>query len=475
MSTEAVASADAGADELSTRAHAAPGSFRELLWVALPLMLSAGTQSLMHVVDRVFLAWLSQDALAAALPAGLTMWTCLSMPYGIITYLNAFIAQFEGAGRHQRSAATMWQGMWLAVFAGAALMPLATFGWLFAETAQAPEVAHQEQIYFSVLCYGAIPALTSQALSCFFSGRGDSRTVLYVNIFSVALNAVLDYCLVFGVAPFPRWEIAGAAWATNIANLAATIVYLALLTAPRLRADYRLFQQWGLDWSLVWRILRYGFPTGLQLFLDVIGFNVFLFLLGELGKDKQAATVLAFNLNTLSFIPVIGLGIAVSTLVGQRIGEDRPAIARASAWKGFILGGGYMLLAGAIYVLFPGPLIAPYTWNADWQNFEETKATTAVLLRYVALYSFFDAMAILFGSAIRAAGDTLFSLVWTCIGAWGLLVLPVWLFWRSNQLTLEWAWFWCTVYVVVLGIGYWLRFLAGGWMKLKIIEPTPLE
>jgi len=70
-----------------------PGSMRELLIVALPLAVSSGSLSLMHVVDRVFMTWVSTDALAAGLPAGLLSWTVMSVPLGIASYVNTFVAQ----------------------------------------------------------------------------------------------------------------------------------------------------------------------------------------------------------------------------------------------------------------------------------------------------------------------------------------------------------------------------------------------
>ncbi|MBC8113251.1 MAG: hypothetical protein H7062_02645, partial [Candidatus Saccharimonas sp.] len=80
--------------ELSTSSQSKPvvaGGYRELLIIAIPMVLSSGTQSLMHVFDRVFLTWYDPEAMAAALPAGILFWSCLSLPFGIIMYTNAFV------------------------------------------------------------------------------------------------------------------------------------------------------------------------------------------------------------------------------------------------------------------------------------------------------------------------------------------------------------------------------------------------
>lgn len=474
-----------------------PGGYRELLAIAIPMILSSGTQSLMHVIDRIYLTWYSQAAVAAALPAGILFWAGLSLPFGVVSYTNAFVAQYDGAKQRERVSSCVWQAAYFAVVCGILLIiPTFWSAWMFQSIGHGKVVQDLESLYFSWLCMGAVPALLSGALSCFFSGRGQTRLVLLVNASAMFMNAVLDYPMVFGWGPFPRMGMAGAALATNLSNVFAVICYLALLTRHDARVNYRFWQHWKLDKVLMQDLFKFGGPSGLQMFLDVAGFTAFMMIIGWIGQRELAATNIAFNLNTLAFIPVIGVGIAVSTLVGQRIGEGRPDIAEKSARKGFVVAGGIMLAFGALYVLAPQVLLAPYEYGANnrtveaaevasalavengpgKENFAEVRAVVIVLLRFVAIYSFFDAMAIIFGSAIRAAGDTIFSMVVTFLCAWGLLVLPTYLTWtyvRENraEALLFWSWIWCSLYVSSLGFIYYARFRGGRWKTMSVIEP----
>ena len=95
-----------------------PGSLRELLAVAMPLVISSGSVTLMYVVDRIFLTWHSSEALAAAMPASMVHWSLLSIPFGVAMYTNTFVSQYDGAQRPDRIAASLWQAIYLAVVAG---------------------------------------------------------------------------------------------------------------------------------------------------------------------------------------------------------------------------------------------------------------------------------------------------------------------------------------------------------------------
>jgi MATE family multidrug resistance protein len=180
----------------------------------------------MYVVDRIFLTWYSTDALAAALPSSLLHWTLISLPLGTLMYANAFVAQYEGAGRKERVSAVLWQGIYIALVCGGAILACVPFSPLvFAWFHHDPEVARLEQQFFNLLCIGGTPLLLGTALSCFFSGRGRTTVVMWVNIIASLINVALDYLLIFGAGPIPPMGIRGAGVATSIAYTSAAAMY----------------------------------------------------------------------------------------------------------------------------------------------------------------------------------------------------------------------------------------------------------
>ncbi|QDV19877.1 Multidrug resistance protein NorM [Gimesia panareensis] len=449
------------------------GSLRELANVAVPLVLSCGSLSIMHVVDRIFLTWWSTDAVAAALPAGLIQWTIMSIAMGKAMYVNTFVAQYEGANQRQRVSEAVWQGVYLALIWGGLLLLCAPFAGIFFHwIGHTAEVQALEAEYFSILCLGSGPALLSAVLSCFYTGRGQTMVVMWVNLTSVLVNMLLDYCLIFGAGPFPALGIRGAAIATVTANVSTLLLYLFIMLARHEARRYGLFNHWRFNRELFMRLIRYGFPNGLLYFIDIIGFTLFIVLVGRIGKIELAATTIAFNLNSLAFVPMMGVGTAVMTLVGKRIGEGRPQLAVTTTWKAFAVSATYMLLFAVIYVGFPELLLRPYAPEVMTEDFLKVKQAAIVLLRFAALFSFFDAMVVVFGSAIRGAGDTRFCMIYTLLTGWAIMVIPTFLVWRYADVgeKLFGSWVACTSYLGVLGIGYLIRFLAGHWKQMRVIE-----
>lgn len=459
------------------------GSLRELLRVGVPLMISSGSVSLMHIANRTFLTWESRESLAAVLPAGILHWTIISLVFGTVQYANTFVAQYNGAGQRDRMAASVWQAVYLAIVAGVLL----TFFSMVSQPLFGPNgigheaaVAVREAQYFEVLCFSSLPMLLTAALTTFFSGRGKTRTVMLVTVIGVVVNIACDYLLIFGElpfpkewgiqSPFPKMGIRGAGVATIMAQTVECVLLIWLLSSRGLVEEFGIWRNRGFDRELFGRFLRFGFPQGLHFFLDVASFAVFMLLVGRLGRNELAATNLAFNLNTLAFVPMLGLGTAVSTLVGQRIGEGRPELAVRTTWTAFRVSAAYMATFAAIYTLLPDVILKPYAAFSEEADFAALRAQVIELLRFVSVYCFFDAMGIVFGFAIRGAGDTRFALVYSCVTAWMLMVLPtaISLIWFGGSLRASW-WF-CTVYIIVLGLGFFFRFQAGHWKTMKVIE-----
>lgn len=450
------------------------GGYKEVLKIAGPLILSMGSWSLMHFIDRIFLTWYSAEALAASLPAGLLSFAFGSFFMGTAGYVNTFVAQYYGAKQFDKVGSAIWQGIYFSVVAGVlmlALLPGAV--WIFDATGHPEELRALEVVYFRILTGGIGATFIMSAVSTFFSGRGDTWLVFGVNVVVVALNIVLDYAWIFGYWGFPREGIAGAAYATVIAQVLGCVLFFAFMLRKPFRQKYHTLKGWRFNWVMFKRLWKFGAPNGLQFMVEIMGFSLFVLLVGRLGTLELAATNLAFNINTLAFVPMLGVGIAVSTLVGQYLGDNQPEPAERSTYSALHLSLFYMVIMALCYALLPEFFMMPFEAGAAGDNFGPVKDLAIVLLRFVAVYCILDAAYIVFSAAIKGAGDTRFVMWVTSIASLLVLILPTYLAVVVFDLGIYTAWVAVTLYIALMSAIFLFRFRGGLWKSMRVIDADP--
>ncbi len=447
------------------------GGYRNVLVLAVPLIISTGTVSVLHFIDRMFLTWYSADAIAASMPASMVSQAIMSFFLGVAGYTGVFVAQYYGAARYKRVGPVVWQGLYISLAGGIILLAFIPFAEaIFNFFGHEESIQREEVIYFKVLCFSGFPAVASAAISGYFSGRGRPWPVMWVNCIATVINLILDYALIFGKWGFPEWGIKGAGIATVAASFSSLIIFLFLMQTGSQNRLYHTMKGFRPDKELLGRILKFGIPAGTQFFLDMASFTVFLLILGRLGTVSLVASNIAFNINSLAFMPMIGCGNAVSILVGQFLGKGRPDLAEKSSYSGFHLTFIYMLSISIAYVAVPWLFIAPFAAKADPATFGEIADLSVILLRFVAIYSIFDTLSIIFSSAVKGAGDTRFVMYMTVTIGWLVMVIPTYLSVVVLGYGIMACWIFATLCVITLGIGFLLRFLNGKWKTMLVIE-----
>jgi MATE family multidrug resistance protein len=451
-----------------------PGSLRELLRLAWPLVLSNSIWMVQIILDRVLLGHSGGEALGASLASVMLFWTFLILPQYTANYATTFVAQYSGAGRPSRIGPVVWQAIHFSILAGVGLLvllPLA--GPLVALGGHDPALQVLEAAYFRCLCLSALPTLLSAAATSFFTGRGNSRTVLLINVGGLAVNGVSAYALIFGRWGLPELGIVGAGWATVLGTSTSAALSLALMLRPRFVSEYGL-GDWRPDPELLARLLRFGVPNGVFALLDVLGWTIFLELIGRLGPADLVVTTVAFTLNLLVYFPLMGIGQAVEVLVGQRLGEGQPDLAARTTRRAVGLCLAFAIGAGLAYLLMPQTLALPFRGEHDPALWEQVRLRVPVLLRFVAIYSLFDALNVVLSYALRGAGDTRFVGRTALVLSWPVLVLPTWAAWHFGW-GLYWAWAFASLYIALLALTFLFRFRQGHWRSMRVIESAAPE
>jgi len=452
-----------------------PNGCRAVLIISLPLVISMGSHTAMLFTDRLFLSRYSVDAIAAATPAGLLAFMFMCFFMGVVGFANTLIAQSVGLGMKEQVARSLWQAVYFALLAGIIMAAFSFYGDTFFRWAgHAETVRNHENVYFRILMQGAIFALLHDALACFYSGQGLTRPIMFINLAGVLINIPLDYCLIYGVGGFPEMGIKGAAIATILGHVLMLALFILLVFSRNNNRLFGLWRQRAFDRQLFGKLVKYGVPAGIQFFVDIFAFTYFLLIIGRIGRDALAATNIAFAINSLAFMPMIGFSIATSSLVGQAIGRGKPEEAIIATKSSLFLTFAYMWVVASIFVLFPESLCGIFRSSpANPAADSAVQSMAGVLLKFVAFYSLVDGLNIIYSGALKGAGDTAF-IGWTIIIlSVGLIIVPVTLAVNVFQAGLYTAWTFASLYVCALAGAFWWRFRQGKWKTMRVMDPLP--
>jgi MATE family multidrug resistance protein len=454
----------------------APGGYREVLGVSLPLVASMASTTVMEFTDRLFLSHYSVEAIAAATPAAVVHLLFLLTCMGITGYSGVFIAQYIGSGAPRRVGAALWQGLYMALAFGAGMGLL----WyaapsIFAFAGHSSGVQAGEVAYFRMLAAGSVLPLVNSCLAGFFTGQGRTRPVLVANLAAMAVNIPLDYALIYGVWGLPEMGIAGAGLATATGWGVGTLLFVRMVFTARNERCYRVWSGRGFEPELFRRMARYGLPSGINGFAELFSVTWFVFLVGELGETALAATNITFSINMVAFLPMIGMNIAVGSMVGQAMGRGSPADAERVTSSTLHMAMAWMFALSLLFFYAPGPLYGLFLDGSAHDaamaaQQAEIRDLGVVLLRFVCVYCLLDGVTIVYTGALKGAGDTWFVMWNMLLGCLIGLVLPTLALRASGLMTLNSLWAAFTAFILLLAVISWLRFRRGAWKRLRLVE-----
>lgn len=450
----------------------APNGYQHVMRIGIPLSASMASATVTQFTDRIFLGNYSLEALAASLSASVTNFMVMSFFMGLVSYVNVFVAQYTGGEQHEKLGAALWQGVWFALASGVLLAAASIPAeFIFSLAGHSKEVQALEVGYYRILCIGGVSNLVAVCLSTFYSGRGMTRPIMIVNGIGALVNIPLDYALINGAWGMPELGINGAGYATVFSWTVTAVLFGSLIFTRGNEEKFNVLSGMGIDRKLMHRLLRFGLPNAMQMFLDLFGFTFFILIIGRMGNSELAASNMVFSLNHFTFLPMIGFHIAAETLVGQSIGAGKPDDGQKGATNCVHLCMLWAFLVGAVFVLLPGPvldLFKPDHFTAA--QYAPIRETGRILLIYVACYSFVDSIGIVYMGALKGAGDTLFVMKVAAFLSLFTLILPSYLMIEVFEFGLYTVWGCVILFIVSSAAIAYLRFTAGAWKALRVVE-----
>ena len=425
------------------------------------MVVSQGSFAVMVFCDRWFMSNIDAAHIAAAMGGGVASFFCTSLFMGVITYANALVAQYYGAGELAKCPRVVTQGILIAL-ASAPLLLAATYfgGRMFDYMGHDPAQVPLERSYFYVLMAGSFFTLVKACLACYFAGLGRTRVVMFADVLGVMLNVPLSWMLIFGKFGLPQLGIVGAGLGTVVASLFAIGLFLLFYLSSDNQSQFHVRHSYRFDAGIMRRYLRLGTPAGLESFMNTATFNLFLLMFQSYGVVQGAAMAIVFNWDMLSFIPMIGLNIGVTSLIGRFVGAGDMARANQVIASGFIMALGWAGTLVVLFLVYRVQLVNVFETTGP--DFAEIRQLASLMMIGLTTYMLADAVILITGGALRGAGDTRWIMVTSISLHWLMLIAQYFVIMVFGYGPLV-SWWVFVAMLISLALVYLRRLLGGAW------------
>lgn len=454
----------------------------EMVQLAAPTVVTMASYTTMQFVDGLMVSRIGPDPVyvAAQGNGGMLVWFVMAFALGALTVVNTYVAQHLGAGRAREGSAYGWNGLWLAAVSAAGMLPLVPLARpIFTAMGHRGDLLALETPYAQILVYGAVFTLAARGIAHYFYGLHRPGVVMGAALTGNVVNVAGNYVLIFGHLGLPALGVSGAAIGTVIGSAIEFLIPMMVFLSPAMSRRYATRRAWRPSAPHLRDIIRIGWPAGAMLGNEMICWAYLMtYLLGEAGaragdapEVHNAVGWIALRYMHISFMPALGLSIAVTAMVGRCMGMRRPDLAAQRAWLGLGLTMAYMGTCALAFVLFRRPLIRTFIPESmPAQQVEQMVAIGSAVMIAAAVFQLFDAIAITIIGALRGAGDTVWpgiltiGLSWACIVGGGHAMM-----WLYPELGSLGPWLAASAYIVLLGVAVLVRFIRGRWRRIDLV------
>lgn len=463
--------------EISIDQHNIPaaGGVKEILAIAVPMIISTACDGIMVFTDRFMLSKLGPEHMNASMAGGVSIQVAMFFFIGLIGYSTALAAQYYGSGHKKNASATAFQAFLLALIAFPAVVLWLKPALLVSSYLGISKSQYDLQYTFmKILAFGSVFGLVRHTLSCFFSGIGRTKVVMFATLSAMILNVILNYLLIYGKFGLPQLGIAGAGIATISGHFLAAVILVYSYFRKENRTAFFTAHTLRFNGAIMKKLLRFGYPAGLEMFLNFFAFSAMTQIFQSLGAGVATATTIMFNWDLMAYIPLLGIEIAVTSLVGRYMGARKPEIAEKAAYSAVKVGMVYSTVTMILFIVIPGVLVNVFRPDVPSQAFTDAVPLATSMIRLAALYVLAEAMMVAFVGALRGSGDTIFAMMWSVCAHYSFVVM-LWIMFKVLHVPPVTGWLVLVLmFLAACGLLF-VRFRSGKWRSIVLVEQHESE
>ena len=451
------------------------GGIREVLSIALPMVVSYACETVMIFTDRLFLSQLGPEMMNASMAGGVSGYMLMTFFLGLCGYTTALAAQYFGAGRKEKSALVVTQAALIAL-AGYPLILLCrpAVYFLFEKSGIGPEQLEPQVLYFNTIMWFCLFPLLRQTLSSYFTGIGRTRIVMVAALIAMAVNVLANYVLIFGHWGFPKLGILGAAIGTVMGAFTGLLVLLCAYCAPRHAKEFAVDKSLRWDTGIARKLLKFGTPPGMEMFLNLLAFDLFILIFHAVGPAAATASTVALNWDIVIYVPLIGLEMGITSLVGKYMGaRDVPSAKRSvqsALWMGLVYAGAVVVA----FTFYADILADVFRAPGEQPLFDQARPLAVFMLRCIMVYVGLQALYVVLIGALRGAGDTLWAMWFSVLLHWSMVPI-LWVTLHVIHGPPEWGWI-TVIIVFFVASGILVgRYKAGQWESIEMVPDDQVQ
>ncbi|MEE3650371.1 MULTISPECIES: MATE family efflux transporter [unclassified Brenneria] len=392
---------------------------RNLLALAVPVIIAQVSQTSMGVVDTIMAGAYSATDMAAV-AVGTSIWLpAILFGHGLLLALTPVVAQLNGAGRRERIAHQVQQSFFLALLVSLLIM-LALYQGEYVINLMndgSPELAKKAIGYLHALLWGVPGYLFYQVLRCQCEGLSKTKPGMVIGFIGLLINIPINYVFIHGKFGLPELGGVGCGVATATVYWIMLLLLLGYTKRVAWLRDIILPRRFRPDWHTLKRLFTLGLPIALALLFEVTLFAVVALLVLPLGVVDVAGHQIALNFSSLMFVLPLSIGVATTIRVGHRLGEGAVELARIAAYTGLMTGVLFALCTAIFTTLLREPIALLY--NQD----PAVVAMASHLMLLAAVYQISDAVQVIGSGVLRGYKDTR-SIFYITFTAYWVLGLP---------------------------------------------------
>jgi putative MATE family efflux protein len=432
-----------------------------ILYFATPMLLGNIFQQLYNVVDSIIVGnYLGKEALGAVGASFPIIFTLISFIIGIGSGGTIVIAQYFGAKKYDMVTKAIDTLYIIFFFASIVLTAIGIYFSedIFRLTQLPDEIIPQAKTYLNTYLIGLMAFFGFNGTSAILRGLGDSKTPLYFLVIASIFNIGFDFLFIVGF----KWGIAGAAWATVIAQTGAFITAILYLNKTHKIINLNLLTI-KFDRSIFVKTIKIGLPTGLQHTFVSLGMIAMFRIVNEFGTDVVAAYSVAGRIDRLAILPAMNFSQALSTFVGQNLGANKTNRVKTGLYATFLMSS-IVSIVLSLTIIFGRHFLMDLFTN----DLEVIEIGARYLITVSSFYLVFNTM-FLFNGVLRGAGDTIVPMFLTLMSLW-LIRLP--LAWFLSQRIGETGIWWAIPIAWLTSMFFsGIYYLTGNWKKRVIVSP----